>query len=94
MLFSSASTAWSGFLLERHQVSSGYQSSMLWLSRKDEAPPDVPTDNAQIAAITAPQLVPAAEFEKLSRMPIQLVYGDNMTREPSPILPVLGPEPT
>ena len=45
---------------------------------QDEVPAPVPTQNAQIAAITAPQLVSAAGFQKLTRMPIQVIYGDNI----------------
>jgi hypothetical protein len=55
----------------------------------NEVPPDVPTSDAFVAAITAPQLVSPADFQKLTRMPIQIVYGDNIDFDtPSPIFGV------
>lgn len=55
----------------------------------NEAPPDVPTQNAQVAAITAPQLYSPEEFQNLTKMPIQIIYGDNIDFDtPSPILGV------
>lgn len=44
----------------------------------DEVPPAVATSDAAVAAITVPQLVSPAEFQKLTRVPIQIVYGDNI----------------
>ena len=41
-------------------------------------PPDVPTANAQVAAITAPQTHSPADFKNLTKMPIQIIYGDNI----------------
>jgi hypothetical protein len=55
----------------------------------DDVPAAVPTDNAGVAGITAPQLVSPADFQKLTRVPIQIVYGDNIEfNTPSPILGV------
>ena len=52
-------------------------------------PPNVPTQNAQVAAITAPQLYSPADFKKLTKMPIQIIYGDNIDfTTPSPIFGV------
>ena len=44
----------------------------------NDIPPLVATSNAQVAGLSAPQLVPAAEFQKLTQMPIQIIYGDNI----------------
>ena len=38
----------------------------------------MPTQNAQIKAITAPQLYSPADFKKLTTLPIQIIYGDNI----------------
>lgn len=52
-------------------------------------PPDVPTANAQVAAITAPQLYSPAAFKNLTKMPIQIIYGDNIDfNTPSPVFGV------
>jgi hypothetical protein len=52
----------------------------------NDVPPAVPTDNAGVAGITAPQLVSPADFQKLTRVPIQIIYGDNIEfTTPSPI---------
>jgi pimeloyl-ACP methyl ester carboxylesterase len=54
-----------------------------------EMPPGVSTQNAQVAAITAPQIVSKTDFAKLTRMPIQIIYGDNIEfKTPSPIFGV------
>lgn len=44
---------------------------------------DVPTDNRLAAEVLAPILVPASEFEKLTKMPILVVFGDNIIDTPS-----------
>lgn len=55
----------------------------------DAPPPDVPTQNPAVAAITAPQIYSPADFKKLTTMPIQIIYGDNIDFDtPSPILGV------
>ncbi|MDB6091698.1 MAG: hypothetical protein JWN85_4482 [Gammaproteobacteria bacterium] len=41
-------------------------------------PADVPTQNAQVAAITAPQLYSPGQFSNLKLMPILIIYGDNI----------------
>jgi hypothetical protein len=52
-------------------------------------PPPVSTSNAEVAAITAPQLYSPAEFKNLTKMPIQIIYGDNIDfTTPSPIFGV------
>ncbi len=57
--------------------------------REDEVPSPVPTQDARVAAITAPQLVSAADFQKLTTIPIQIIYGDNIDfTTPSPIFGV------
>jgi hypothetical protein len=56
----------------------------------DQPPPDVPTENAQVAAITAPIIVSPDKFRELTRIPIQLVYGDNMSL--SVASPIFGVE--
>lgn len=54
-----------------------------------EVPPEVPTQNAQVASITAPQLVALADFQRLTKIPIQIIYGDNIDfTTPSPIFGV------
>lgn len=55
----------------------------------DALPPPVPTSDARVAATTAPVAVSPAEFQKLTNIPIQIVYGDNMElTTPSPIFGV------
>jgi hypothetical protein len=46
-----------------------------------EVPAPVPTSGGE----TVGTAVPLAEFQKLTRIPIQLVYGDNIPSAPSPI---------
>lgn len=43
---------------------------------------DVPTDNKIASEALAPILVPTAEFEKLTKMPIVVVFGDNIVDTP------------
>jgi hypothetical protein len=55
----------------------------------DDAPPAVATEDAQVAGITEPQLVAPEEFDRLTKIPIQIVYGDNIDFDtPSPIFGV------
>jgi hypothetical protein len=48
-----------------------------------EVPPPVETAFPQVADITAPVIVSPEEFEKLTKIPIQIVYGDNIPTSPS-----------
>jgi len=55
----------------------------------DAPPPTVPTADAFVAAITAPIIVSPSDFAELTRIPIQIIYGDNIDfTTPSPILGV------
>jgi hypothetical protein len=54
----------------------------------DAMPCDVPTENAEVRRVTEPLPLPAARFDDLARKPILLVYGDNITDEPSGIFGV------
>jgi hypothetical protein len=52
-------------------------------------PPDIATSNGQVAFITAPDLVSDSEFNQLAKIPVQVVYGDNIEFDnPSPIFGV------
>jgi hypothetical protein len=51
----------------------------------DEAPPSVETPVAGVAKVTAPQLVSRSEFDKLARIHIQIIYGDNIAPSPSSV---------
>lgn len=48
----------------------------------DAPPEEIPTTSAVLHEFMAGQLVPPDEFEALTRMPILLVYGDNVATEP------------
>lgn len=48
----------------------------------DELPEDVPTGSDALASFMAPQVVPREEFLKLTKIPIVIVIGDNIAREP------------
>ncbi|RZL84713.1 MAG: hypothetical protein EOP32_02650 [Rhodococcus sp. (in: high G+C Gram-positive bacteria)] len=48
----------------------------------DESPADIPTDNELLASFMAPQFVAADEFDALTRIPILVVMGDYISREP------------
>lgn len=50
-----------------------------------ETPVDVPFGNAQANERMRVQIVPAEEFDKLTKFPIMVVYGDNIAKEPSEI---------
>lgn len=49
-----------------------------------EIPDDIPRGKLHVTAMDTPT-VPVAEFEKLTRMPILIVYGDNIAREISDV---------
>jgi hypothetical protein len=51
-------------------------------------PGDVPTQDAEVRRVTEPILLAAERFDELARIPILLVYGDNITDEPSDIFGV------
>ncbi len=44
----------------------------------DKPPAAVPTADPTVAAITVPQLYTPAQFKNLTKMPIQIIYGDNI----------------
>ena len=54
----------------------------------DEPIPEVPVKDKFIAELMQGVQVPAKEFEKLTRMPILLIYGDNISESISDILHV------
>jgi pimeloyl-ACP methyl ester carboxylesterase len=47
-----------------------------------DPPPDIPTHDELLASFMAPQLVPAERFDVLTRQPILVILGDNITVEP------------
>lgn len=49
----------------------------------DAPPADLPTPSTRLRTFMAPQIVPAADFDRLARIPILIVFGDNITSEPS-----------
>lgn len=49
-----------------------------------EVPPDIPRGTLHVTAMDTPT-VPVADFEKLTRMPILIVYGDNIATEVSDV---------
>lgn len=53
-----------------------------------ERPAEIPAKVKQINEIIPPRLVPRDEFLKLTRMPIVIIYGDNVSTEPSDIFNV------
>lgn len=53
-----------------------------------ERPADIPGKAENVDYHMAPRMVPLAEFEKLTRMPIIVIYGDNISKEPSDIFNV------
>lgn len=58
------------------------------LAPESDLPPDVPTKIAFVASGTAPQVVSDASFKNLTRMPILIYFGDNITDKPSPVFGV------
>jgi alpha/beta hydrolase family protein len=55
---------------------------------EDDPPEPVETSDPEVAGFAKPILVPADEFRRLTEIPIQLVYGDNIQLEPSSIMGV------
>ncbi|OMP91108.1 alpha/beta hydrolase [Raoultella terrigena] len=53
-----------------------------------DLPPDVPTKISFVASGTAPQVVSDARFKNLTRMPIVIYFGDNITDKPSSVFGV------
>jgi pimeloyl-ACP methyl ester carboxylesterase len=52
----------------------------------DDLPPDVPTTDPLVLRVTTPEICSPAEFHNLTRMPIQIVFGDYIEfDEPSKI---------
>ena len=49
-----------------------------------EIPADIPRGEIHVGAMDTPT-VPVAEFEKLARMPILIVFGDNIASEVTPV---------
>lgn len=49
----------------------------------DEPPTPVVTSDALVAAYFAPKLVDPGEFQRLTEIPIQIVFGDNIPTTPS-----------
>jgi len=55
----------------------------------DEPPPTlIPTAVDRVVDICKPVMVSPAEFDRLTKIPIQIVYGDNIATTPSPIFGV------
>jgi pimeloyl-ACP methyl ester carboxylesterase len=50
---------------------------------QDEVPAPIATSSKLLEGFMAPQLVPMAEFRKLTRIPILIVFGDNITDTPT-----------
>jgi hypothetical protein len=66
-----------------------YEPTAFVFPNDEPLPPDIPTEDARVAAITAPVMVSPEEFEELTNIPIQIVYGDNIEFDtPSPIFGV------
>lgn len=53
-----------------------------------QRPAEIPALAAGVKEAMAPQMVPVAEFKRLTGMPIMIVYGDNISREPSKVFNV------
>lgn len=53
-----------------------------------ERPAEIPYKHALAHEFMQPQMVPLEQFRKLTRMPILIVYGDNIGKEPSEIFNV------
>jgi pimeloyl-ACP methyl ester carboxylesterase len=53
---------------------------------EEEIPPPPPLADGSIFPTS--RAVPPSDFERLTRMPIQIVYGDNIPTSPTPILPL------
>lgn len=55
---------------------------------QNEVPPAIPSADPLLPTFMAPQLVPTAEFMKLTKIPILVVFGDNISSTPSSIFGV------
>jgi pimeloyl-ACP methyl ester carboxylesterase len=53
-----------------------------------ERPAEIPTKIDLVNQVMQPQMVPIEEFKKLTRMPILVIYGDNISKDPSPVFNV------
>jgi len=53
-----------------------------------ERPAEIPGKADTVDYHMAPRMVPLAEFEKLTAVPIIIIYGDNISKEPSEIFNV------
>ena len=53
-----------------------------------EAPEDPEISHPQVKIFQAPQLIPLEEFKKLTKMPILIVYGDNISETTSTVFNV------
>jgi hypothetical protein len=49
-----------------------------WSVPASNPPPPIATADASVAALNTPDLVPDADFNKLTKIPIQIIYGDNI----------------
>ena len=54
----------------------------------NEPPAETEILHPQVKIFQAPQLVPVAEFKKLTKMPILIVFGDNISETPSTVFNV------
>jgi pimeloyl-ACP methyl ester carboxylesterase len=53
-----------------------------------ERPEEIPAEHELVNIFQQPQMVPMADFKKLTAMPILVIFGDNIGREPSKIFNV------
>jgi pimeloyl-ACP methyl ester carboxylesterase len=53
-----------------------------------ERPAEIPSKNDLVNEAMQPQPVPLEEFKKLTKMPILVIYGDNISKDPSTIFNV------
>jgi pimeloyl-ACP methyl ester carboxylesterase len=53
-----------------------------------ERPAEIPTKIDLVNQVMQPQMVTIEEFKKLTRMPILVIYGDNISKDPSTIFNV------
>lgn len=55
----------------------------------DKPPQDIPTDHPFVKGLAVPQLLSPAQFKNLTKMPIIIIYGDNIEfNTPSPVFGV------
>ena len=47
-----------------------------------ERPADIPSKNEMVSRFSEPNMIPKEEFEKLTKMPILVIYGDNIYESP------------